>query len=199
MPSLAKAYDSGPERLNGRDPRRATVGGALFVLGTLALVAAIAVVTDPGGAGETAANRLAGTLAGLAIPAILLGVVAVLPANRREQSGVLAGATLTIASVALFRYAYPTRWTRTGESLAFPTAMLYLLGGAVALWFVLSAVATFKLRNNPQGTVKLELTRQGETREVHVSRADYRRYKRAIDRGEDGAAIREELESLYEQ
>ena len=75
--------------------------------------------------------------------------------------------------------------------------MLYFVGGSVALWFVLSAVATFKLRNNPQGTVSLEITRAGQTQTVSVSRDQYRRYERAIREGD--AAVREELESLHRE
>ena len=74
--------------------------------------------------------------------------------------------------------------------------MLYFVGGSVALWFVFSAVATFKLRNNPHGTVTLEVVRQGETREIEVSRDEYRRYRRAArDDDRDDAAVRRELES----
>lgn len=197
MTSLSEAYDRG--EWEGRDPRRVSAGGALFGLGALAVVAAILVLTTGlatllGATTEIAAKRFAGALAGLGIPAMVLGVVAVLPASRRERLGVVAGTLLSVAGVGLFWHAYPTRWTGTTESLAFPTAMLYFVGGSVALWFVLSAVATFKLRNNPQGTVQLEVVRQGETREIQVSQAEYCRYRQAIREGGDGD-VRDELES----
>jgi len=199
MTSLSEAYDGGRDRWDGRDPRHVAVGAVLFLSGALALGAAIVAVTALvlGAAEETVTKRAAGTLAGLGIPAILLGVVAVLPASRRQHVGVVTGTALTVGGVALFRHAYPTRWTGTAESLAFPTAMLYFVGGSVALWFVLSAVATFKLRNNPQGTVSLEITRAGQTQTVSVSRDQYRRYERAIREGD--AAVREELESLHRE
>ncbi|MEF8853201.1 MAG: hypothetical protein V5A44_13590 [Haloarculaceae archaeon] len=195
MASLSEAYDGGG--WDGRDPRRVSVGGALFVCGALAVVAAIAVATDLGLVDATAEwelRRLAGTLAGLGIPAMLLGVVVVLPASRRERVGVVAGTLLSVGGVALFRHAYPTRWVGDPVSLAFPTAMLYFVGGSVALWFVFTTVATFKLRNNPHGTVTLEVVRQGEIREIEVSPDEYRRYRQAA-REDDDDTVRRELES----
>ena len=197
MPSLSEAYERG--EWTGRDPRRVSAGGALFALGALAVVSAIAVLTTGlagvvGASTEIAARRLAGTLAGLGIPALFLGVVAVLPSSRRERAGALLGAALNVAGVWLFRQAYPDRWVGVADSLAFQTAMVYFVGGSVALWFVLSAVATFKLRNNPQGKVTLEVTRQGETEELRVSRREYQRYERAI-KGDGEADVASELRS----
>ncbi|MFB6151586.1 MAG: hypothetical protein ABEJ40_07255 [Haloarculaceae archaeon] len=197
MPSLSEAYDRGG--WEGREPRRVSAGAGLFAAGALGVVLAILVLTTgiaglAGATTDTAAKRLAGLLAGLGIPAMLAGVVVVLPSTRRERAGVMFGVALTVGGVALFRHAYPARWTGTPDSLAFPTAMLYFVGGSVALWFVFSAVATFKLRNNPQGTVTLEVVRQGETRELQVSRSEYRRYKRALrEDGDD--AVRRDVES----
>lgn len=205
MTSLSDAYDRGSDPLGGRDPRRVVAGGGLFALGALAVVSAILVLTTGlaaavGAADDTAAKRLAGALAGLGIPAMFLGAIAVLPSNRRERLGVVAGAALSVVGVGLFLHAYPMRWTGTSRSMAFETAMLYFVGCCVALWFVFSAVATFKLRNNPQGTVSLEVKRQGETRTVQVSRSQYRQYKRAI-RGDGGQTedVVREVESLYEE
>lgn len=202
MTSLSEAYDG--RGWEGRDPRRVSAGGALFVLGALSVVAAILALTTGlgdlvGATTEVTARRLAGVLAGLGIPAMFVGVVAVLPTSTRQRTGVLVGTLLSVAGVALFRYAYPTRWTGTADSLAFPTAMLYFVGGSVALWFVFSAVATFKLRNNPQGTVTLEVVREGESREIQVSRAEYRRYEQAIREDGDGdGAVVDAIESRLE-
>ena len=202
MPSLSEAYDGG--EWTGRDPRRVSAGGGLFVVGALAVITAVLALTTGlagvfGAATTVETRRVAGVLAGLGIPAMFLGVVAVLPASRRERLGVLVGAALTVAGVGLFDVAYPGRWVEASDSLAFPTAMVYFVGGSVALWFVFSAVASFKLRNNPQGTVRLEVTRQGETEEVHVSRSEYRRYKRAVQGKTDNSdAVAEELRALHE-
>ncbi len=199
MTSLSEAYDGGG--WDGRDPRRVSVGGALFVSGALAIVAAIAVTTGleslVDATAEWEVRQLAGTLAGLGTPAMLLGVVVVLPASRRERVGVVAGTLLSVGGVALFWHAYPTRWVGDSVSLAFPTAMLYFVGGSVALWFVFTTVATFKLRNNPHGTVTLEVVRHGQVREIEVSRDEYRRYRQAA-REDNDAAVRRELESRLE-
>jgi hypothetical protein len=197
MTSLSEAYEGG--KWEGRDPRRVSAGAALFVCGVLAVVAAIFVLTTglaslADATTELAARQLAGTLAGLGIPAMLLSVVVVLPASTRERLGVVAGALLSVGGVALFRYAYPYRWTASSESLAFPTAMLYFVGGSIALWFVFTTVATFKRRNNPHGTVTLEVVRQGEVRELEVSHDEYRRYRQAA-RDDEDEAVRRELES----
>lgn len=200
MTSLSEAYSG--TRWDGRDPRRVSVGGGLFVLGALAVVVAILVLTTElttplGATGEVGATRAAGVLAGLGIPAMLLAVVVVLPASTRQRVGVVVGALLSVAGVGLFWHAYPSQWLRGANPLAFETAMLYFVGGSVALWFVFSAITTFKLRNNPQGTVTLEVVRQGETREMQVSQAEYRRYKEAI-RSDEQARVAEELESRLE-
>jgi hypothetical protein len=187
MPSLDDAYD---RRWDGlRDPQRVGVGLVIAGLGAFAVLAAMALVAlSPG---ETGPMRLAGIVAGVGIPAMLLGVVVVLPASRRNRLGVLAGTALTGVGVALFAYAYPERWTRTADSLAFETLTVYAVGCAVGLWFVFSALAAQRLRNNPIGTVELEVVREGETRTVEVSRD---RYRELVSDGGDAREVLEDLE-----
>lgn len=203
MESLGEAYTS--SRFEGRDPRRVYAGAALAATGVLAIVAGVLVVATPlgdllGAGGRFASRTLGGVLAGLGIPASLLGVVVVLPASRRERLGVVAGTACCVAGVWLFTRAYPMRWTTGADALAFPTTMTYFVGGCVAFWFVLTAVADYRVRNNPTGTVDLELEREGRTRTVQLSRDEYRRYKRAVrsDGGETEQVIRE-LESRFEE
>jgi len=203
MERLGDAY--GGRRWEGRDPRRVYAGAALAAFGALAVVLGLLVVTTPigrwvGASDLRAAEKLAGTLGGLGIPAMFLGVVAVLPSSRRENAGVLVGAGLCLLGVVLFQIAYPERWTTGGETLAFETTMAYFLGTALAFWFVFTAMASFRTRNNPQGMVRLELTRQGEKKTVRVSREEYQRYAAAIrsDGGETEQIIRE-LESRAEE
>ena len=187
MPSLDEAYDRGS--VTERDPRRVTGGLFLGVVGALAVLVAIVLV---GVAGDTTlAKARAGVLAGLGVPAMFLSVVFVLPASRRARLGVVAGSALSVAGTGLFWEAYPMRWTRTANSMAFETVMVYGLGGAIALWFVFSAVASFRRRNNPQGTVELEVVRQGETKTVEVSRD---RYRRIVSDGGDASDVIRELE-----
>jgi hypothetical protein len=196
MESLGDAY--GGSRWDGRDPRRVYAGVVLFAVGVLAVVAGICIVTTPLGAllgaeSATEAQAIAGVLAGLGVPASLASVVVVLPATRREQLGVLVGTVCCVVGVGLFEHAYPGRWTGTAESLAFPTTTVYFVGGSLAFWFVFTAVASYRTRNNPHGTVRLELKREGETKTVELSRHEYSEYKRAVrgDGGETEDVIRE--------
>ena len=203
MESLGDAYTG--SRWEGRDPRRVFAGAALFVVGVVAVVAAIVVGTGSvnglvGAESIVAAQGVAGVLGGLAVPALMVGVVVVLPASRRERLGVLAGTVLCLGGVWLFTTAYPHRWTDGANPLAFPTMLTYFVGGCVAFWFVFTAVADFRVRNNPTGAVRLELKRQGETKTVQVSRDEYRQYRNALrgDGGETEQVIRE-LESRFEE
>ena len=188
MPSLDEAYDRRWEGL--RDPHRVGAGLVLAGIGALAVLAAMGVVAlRPE---STGAKQAAGIAAGLGVPAMLLGVVVVLPASRRNRLGVLAGTGLTVLGVVLFWYAYPGRWTRTADSLAFETLVVYAAGCAIALWFVFSALASTRLRNVPHGTVELEVVREGETRTVEVSRDRYQ------DLVGDGGSAEEVLAELGE-
>ncbi|MFW5974533.1 MAG: DUF7139 domain-containing protein [Natrialbaceae archaeon] len=169
MPSLDEAYGS----RNGLSRPRSVLGGALLLaVGALAVFVAVGLVWV--GGDSTTAKLYAGLAAGAGIPAMLLGVVVVLPASTVHRAGVLAGTVLAATGLYLFEYAYPSRWTRTADPLAFETLLVYGVGCAMAVWFVFAAIASIRLRNNPQGTVSLEVIRQGETRTVHLSREQYR-------------------------
>lgn len=168
MTSLDEVYNAPSETLS-----RGTLAGATcLALGAIAVVVAMGLVWS--GGDSTTAKLNAGIAAGLGIPAMLLGIVVVLPASTRTRIGVTFGAMLTVAGVWLFQYAYPGRWTRTADPLAFETLFLYGIGCAIAVWFVFTAIARTRLRNNPQGTVSLEVVTQGETRTVEVSHNQYR-------------------------
>ena len=178
MPSLSEAYSDRRGDSDGRDPRRVVLGAATSLSGAGALVTALLVVTTPlaavvGVRDPLAAKHLAGVLAGLGGPAILLGVVAVLPSKRRQQLGVVAGAAIATGGVWLFSYAYPSRWVLSEDPLVFETAIVYFLGSFVALWFVFVAMANFRRRNSPHGRVTLEIRKEGGTRRVEVSRSEY--------------------------
>lgn len=202
MERLGDAY--GGSRWNGRDPRRIYAGVVLFALGAIAIVTGILFVTTPlsdlaGVSSTTAAQSIAGILAGLGVPATLAAVVVVLPASRRQHVGVLTGTVLCVLGVGLFARAYPGQWTGTAQSLAFPTTTLYFLGGSVAFWFVFTTIASYRVRNNPHGTVKLELKHRGETRTVELSREEYEEYRQAIrsDGGETEQVV-DELEDRFD-
>ncbi|MFB6083365.1 MAG: hypothetical protein ABEJ94_03875 [Halorientalis sp.] len=204
MPSLSEAYGDRRDR-GTRDPRRIALGAAVSLSGALALVVALLVVTTPLGAllGATdpiAAKHLGGVLAGLGGPAVLLGVVAVLPSERRQQLGVVAGSLVAVAGVYLFSVAYPDRWFHAADPLVFETAVVYFLGAFVALWYVFVAVANFRRRNDPHGTVTLEIETGGETRRMEVTPAELQEYRSKLaDGGETDENVVTEIERRHER
>jgi len=166
MPSLAEAYG---RRGQDRDRALTLVAGATtFGLGVALLLGGVVLVSlEPGG--RTPARRLAGLLGGLGFPAVLLGIVALIPAHRTERATTLLGAALCGGAAAWFYRAYPDRWFGFAPGdVTLEISLLYVAGAALSLWFVLRAVATFKTRNDPGGTVTLEIEREGETRLVEV-------------------------------
>lgn len=185
MTSLDEAY--GGESPVSR-PRQAVAGGALVGLGVVAIVVAMVAVWT---GSNTAAKQTAGVAAGVGIPLMLIGIVVALPASRRTRLGVVVGTALSVGGVWLFQYAYPTRWTRTADPLAFETLLLYGVGCAIAVWFVFTAIANTRLRNNPQGTVSLEVVMQGETKTVEVS---HREYQQLLSDGGDPSDYLDDLE-----
>jgi drug/metabolite transporter (DMT)-like permease len=181
------------------------LGTGSLVAGAVAIVTAIALVTTPlsalvGLTEKFPTRETAGILAGLGLPAMLLGIVVVLPSSRREGVGVVAGALVCVAGVGLFAHAYPMQWPPAEPSLAFETTMTYFVGAALAFWSVFSALASFHIRNDPQGTVRMELTQQGETRTVQVPREQYDQYRQAL-RGDGGESdqVVQEIKSKFEE
>jgi hypothetical protein len=186
MTSLDEAYD---EDSAVSRPRQAAAGGALVGIGVLGIVAAMAAVWT--GGESTTAKLSAGVAAGISVPLMLLGIVVVLPASTRTRVGVLFGTILSGGGVWLFQYAYPTRWTQTANPLAFETLLLYGVGCAIGVWFVFTAIANTRLRNNPYGTVSLEVVTQGETKTVEVS---HREYRELVSDGGDPSEYIDDLE-----
>ncbi len=175
MTSLSEAY--GGRGRSGVDPRRLYVGVASFVAGTLLLVVGLFVAAEvliPADYTAAEARRLGGILGGVGLPVVLLGVMAVLPADRSTYAASIVGGAVMCLGVALFAYAYPYHWVGGPRpeltDLTLPTAGLFFLGAATALWSVFVGVANFKTRNDPGGTVTMEVTHKGETKVVEVSR-----------------------------
>ncbi|MFB6218417.1 MAG: hypothetical protein ABEH77_04425 [Halobacteriaceae archaeon] len=184
MPSLAEAYDrkTGPV-----SQRRLYLGTGLFASGALLVVGGILAAATPllAGAGFTVweAREIAGVLAGLGVPAVSLGVVTVLPADTRQRAAATVGAGVAVLGVALFRVAYPYQWytpDRVPTTLTLAVVGIYFLGIITALWYLFTALATFKRRNDPGGTVTLEFTTGGRTRTVEVAAGDARKAKEAL-------------------
>ncbi|GAB3702905.1 DUF7139 domain-containing protein [Halorubrum pallidum] len=175
MTSLSEAY--GGRGRSEVDPRRLYLGVGSFVVGTLLLVAGILVAAEvvlPSGYGSGAARRAGGVLGGAGVPLLLLGVMTVLPADRKTRATAVIGAAVMCLGVALFAYAYPYHWVGGPRpeltDLTLPTAGLYFLGAATTMWSVFVGVANFKTRNDPGGTVTMEVTHKGETKVIEVGR-----------------------------
>ena len=172
MASLTEVYEGG----DGAGLRRLYAGVALFGVGAVLLVAGIiTVATGVGsrfGVAGFEARRVAGILGGIGLPAVLLGTMAVLPrASRTVRAAAYGGAAVSLAGVYLFDGAYPSDWVGgSGDtSMTLVVASVYFLGTLVITWCLFVAVANFKTRNDPGGTVRLEITKDGETRVVEVS------------------------------
>lgn len=176
MTSLSEAYEGGSGET---DLRRLYAGVGLFVVGTLALVTAIVITTTSvyvGGETTMAdARRLGGVLGGLGLPAMFLGVFAVLPSSRRTKGAAVVGAVVAVLGVGLFWHAYPCQWVGSNcgaglTDLTLPTVGTYFLGTVTALWCLFAGVANFKTRNDPGGTAHVNVTTKGETQIVEVER-----------------------------
>jgi hypothetical protein len=175
MTSLGEVY--GGEGRRETSLRRLYAGSGLFSLGVLLVVAGIVVATTDvvRGNGVTLfqAREYAGVLAGVGVPAVFLGILTVLPSDRNTRLAAGVGAAIAVLGVALFTHAYPCRWSGANcapglPNLTLPTVGVYFLGALIAFWYLFVGVANFKRRNDPGGTVEMEVTRQGETRVVEV-------------------------------
>ncbi|MFB6110968.1 MAG: hypothetical protein ABEJ35_00365 [Halobacteriaceae archaeon] len=185
MTSLSEAYERQAIEVSRR---RLYLGTGLFAAGAVLLVGGILAGTTTlaieAGFGVGGARELAGVLAGLGIPAVLVGVFTVLPATNAQRAGAAIGAGIAVLGVALFRYTYPEQWY-VGESgipssLTLSTTITYFAGTVVTLWFLFTAVATFKRRNDPGGTVTLQIERGGVTKTVEVAAKDAAAAKEAF-------------------
>ena len=179
MTDLSEAYEGSVASQQGN--HRLYLGVSLFFIGAMLLLAAIVVagsglLTSRGySLGQT--RWLGGILGGIGLPAVILGVFTVLPADRRTRSAALIGASLALFGVAIFSHAYPCQWIGTtcsnpGADLTLLTAGVYALGTLTTVWCLFVGIANFKIRNNPGGTVTMEVTRQGETKVVEVERSE---------------------------
>jgi cytochrome c biogenesis protein CcdA len=176
MTSLAEAYEENVGEVG--NVRRLYLGVGLFVAGALLVVLAILISTtglqSVLGLAWWEAREVAGVLAGLGVPAVFVGVFTVLPASQRVRAAAAIGAGIAVLGVALFAHAYPYQWSGAGNgtNLTPHVAAVYFLGVLVTFWCLFVAVANFKTRNDPGGTVTLELTREGEVRTVEVEKGD---------------------------
>ena len=181
MPSLSEVYE-GKKRVVSL--RRLTFGLGLFAVGSLLAVAGVVVATTDLVYGTdiaalTAKRQLGGVLAGVGVPAVFLGVFAILPSGRLTKAAAVIGAGIGVVGVALFVHAYPCRWSGSvcgagKPDLTLATVGLYSLGVLLTFWCLFVGVANFKTRNDPGGTARVNVTRTSETRYVPVERSDRR-------------------------
>lgn len=166
MTSLHDVYEGEVGIVAG--PRRRQMGTAVFAAGAAMVAVAIPLATtgvgDVVGLSVFAARELAGVLAGLGLPATFVGIFAVLPASRVTRAAASIGASLAIFGVGLFVVAYPDRWLAADPALAVATTLVYGLGTVTTFWCLFVAVATVKLRNDPGGTARMEITEAGRLR-----------------------------------
>ncbi|MFB6156863.1 MAG: ribonuclease BN [Haloferacaceae archaeon] len=175
MTSLGEVY--------GRDARREVstgqlyAGVSLFSVGVLLVVAGIVVATTDvvTGSGATLyeAREYAGILAGVGVPAVFLGILTVLPADRSTRVAAGVGAAIAALGVVLFTHAYPCQWSgancaNTVADLTLPTVGTYFLGALITFWYLFVGIANFKRRNDPGGTARVDVIREGVTEVVEV-------------------------------
>ena len=178
MPSLSEVYEGNKRAVS---LRRLTLGLGVFAAGSVLVVIGIVVATTDLVYGSdvaalTAKRQLGAVLAGVGVPAVFLGIFAVLPSGRLTKATAVVGAGIGIIGVALFTYAYPCRWSGslcgTGKpDLTLATVGLYSLGVLLTFWCLFAGVANFKTHNDPGGTAQVDVTRKRETRYVPVERS----------------------------
>lgn len=171
MTSLAEAYEGhvGEEG----SLRRLYLGVASFLVGSLLVVVGIVAATTDVlslvGLGTFGSRRVAGLLAGLGVPAAFLAGFVVLPSSsKRHRAAGLIGASIAVFGVSLFWYAYPEHWAGYGRNLTLPVVAVYFFGIITAFWSLFAAILQFKTRNDPGGTVSLNVATKVETRTVEV-------------------------------
>jgi len=168
MTSLSEVYEGGVGSVV--DPRQRVLGVALFAAGAAMVAGAIPIATTDlaarFGLGVFEARELAGVLAGLGLPAVFVGIFAVLPAGRATRGAAAIGASVAVFGVALFAHAYPYQWISGNPRLALATTVVYSFGTLVTFWCLFVGVATFKRRNDPGGAARLEITDEGRIRVI---------------------------------
>ncbi|WP_299235948.1 DUF7139 domain-containing protein [Natronomonas sp.] len=172
MASLTEVYEGG----GGAGLRRLYAGVAMFGIGAV-LVTAGLVVASTGigsrfGLGLYRSRELAGALGGVGFPAVLLGTVVALPrAARRLRAAAAVGGAVCLFGVWMFVRWYPVDWVggSGNTTMTAVVAATYFAGAILTSWSLFTAVANFKARNDPGGTISLEITKGGETRVVEVS------------------------------
>ena len=168
MTSLSDVYEGKVRTVMGR--RRRLLVTALFIAG-VAMGAVAILLTTTGlrswaGLSVEEAREIAGVLAGVGLPAAMVGIFLALPASDETRAAAVIGASVSVFAVLLFVYAYPGSWLESDPALALATVALYTLGVLVTFWCLFVAVATFNRRSDPGGAARVEVTDEGTVRLV---------------------------------
>lgn len=173
MTNLSEVYEGGRTVVS---PQQRLVGMSVFAVGALLVVGAIPIATTDLsswlGLDVYGARQTAGVLAGLGLPAVFVGIFVVLPTSNATRAAAAIGASLALFGVVLFTYAYPYQWLSNNPQLALTTTVVYTAGTLVTFWCLFVAVATFKTRNDPGGTARLEITEEGNVRLITPDAGD---------------------------
>ncbi|PSP83667.1 hypothetical protein BRC96_07560 [Halobacteriales archaeon QS_6_64_34] len=173
MTSLTDVYEGEVGRVATR--RQQLVGGGLCLAGAAGLVSAIALATTGLGStlglGDYVAREVAGIVAGIGLPAVVLGIFAVLPAGPRTRLAAVGGAGVALVGVAAFQQLYPYSWLADAPLLALGASAVYFAGVLTTFWCLFAALATFKTRNDPGGTARMAVTEEGTIKLVEESRS----------------------------
>jgi len=191
MPSLGETYE---RRVGVASREQVLLGTALFALGAVLVVTAILIggtgLLVGQGLGVLESREIAGILAGVGIPAVFVGIAIVLPGSPVHRGAAAVGAAMALFGVWLFQYAYPGNWyAEPGIPSTIVLAMLlvYFIGVLITFWSLFTAVATFKRRNDPGGTVSLRVGSEGPTiRAAEAVQTEFQRAGKAISTGIGG-------------
>jgi hypothetical protein len=162
MTSLRDTYESGP--LGSVWTReQLIVALAVFTLGCAAIVTGILAATTTllsttFGLTTTESWEVAGILAGIGVLTVLVGMLTILPATRRQRIGATIGVVTGLIGTAWFYTAFPHQWHGDPVDQSVYVVTVYFIGLLITLGYFFHAVANFKTRNNPGGTVNLYLT-----------------------------------------
>ncbi len=163
MTSLSDAYDGEVRSVAGRERR--ALGRGLVAAGAAAVLLAVPIATTEiggyAGLSVLESRELAGVLAGLGVPAVFVGIFAVLPSSPTTRAGAAIGASLATFGVVLFVFAYPDRWLAADPGLALSTTLVYGAGALTTFWCLFISLATFKRRRDPGGTARMRVTEEG--------------------------------------
>lgn len=102
------------------------IGLAVVALALFLWSATLETHTDP----YYASVRPAYALVMIALPVTMLGIVVLLPADRKVRYTSIAGVVLTVAAAAGFVYAYPADWYFYGEDYTLEVVTTYAVGMA---------------------------------------------------------------------